>query len=58
MKIETQRTEITNLRTKNFEFRSTIQELKDKNKERKERARGGDAANAETNQSAGADALR
>jgi hypothetical protein len=32
--------------------------LKDKNKERKERARGGDAANAETNQSAGADALR
>ena len=35
-KIETQRTEITNLRKKNFEFRSQLQELKDKNKEKKE----------------------
>lgn len=33
-KIEAQRTDITNLRKKNFEFRSKIQELKDESKEK------------------------
>ena len=36
LKIESQRAEMTGLRSKNFEFRSKIQEIQDKAKEKKD----------------------